>query len=190
MNIEIVLLLISAYALGSFPTGKLLGSLKGIDIQKRGSGNIGFANAVRVLGWPAGLVVLFVDVLKGFIPVFIAKYYLDATLFQQMAIGIAPIIGHAYPVWLGFKGGKSIATGLGVLTALNIYIALLGVVIYLLMFALSKQSAVGSLAAAWALPIIALAVEPLFCTYFVVLALFATYTHRKNIKQLAYERLR
>lgn len=186
---QIISLIIIGYILGSIPTGKILGYVKGIDIQKKGSGNIGFANAVRVLGWPAGIIVLIVDVLKGFIPVYLAKYFLDATLLQQMIIGLAPIIGHAYPVWLRFRGGKSIATGFGVLIALNVYIALFGFLMYLLVFAISKKSAMGSLAAAWALPIIALALQPILCLYFVILAFFATYTHRVNIRQFMHEHI-
>ena len=187
MNIEIVLLFVFAYFLGSFPTGKLIGRARGIDIQKNGSGNIGFANAVRVLGWQAGIIVLVVDILKGFMPVYIAHYSFGATIQQQMIIGIAPIIGHAYPIWLRFKGGKSIATGLGVLIALNPLIATLGITVYLMVFMISRKSAAGSLTAAWSLPLIAFIVQPMLCLYFIILALFATYTHRANIRQFIYE---
>ncbi len=186
---QIIYLILFGYLLGAIPTGKIIGKIKGIDIQKKGSGNIGFANAVRVLGWKAGSIVLIGDIAKGFIPVFIARYYFDATLYQQMIIGIAPIIGHAYPVWLRFKGGKSIATGLGVLLALNVQVALAGVLLYLLVFSVSKKSAIGSLAAAWMLPIIAIYIQPNYFAYLCLLAIFATYTHRVNIKQLIHERL-
>lgn len=174
-------LAVLAYLCGSVPTGKLLGWRKNIDIQKHGSGNIGFANAVRVLGWRDGIIVLIVDVLKGFAPVFAAKWlgFEDAAL---LAIGLLPIIGHAYPVWLRFRGGKSIATGLGVLLVIAPLLAACATAVYLVTLAIWRKSAAGSLVGVWSLPVWAAVFDPRLVWYVLLLALFATYTHRQNIR--------
>ena len=184
------ILVILAYLSGSIPFGKIFGKLKNIDIQKEGSGNIGFANAVRVLGWRLGALVLICDVLKGFLPVYVASEYFNASLQMQMIIGLVAIIGHAFPVWLRFKGGKSIATGLGVMLVIDPILALMAVSIYVIVFSVSKKSAVGSLVGAWLLPLLAFALAPELTLYTLLLALFATYTHRNNINQLVRERYR
>lgn len=177
-------LAVLAYLCGSVPTGKLLGLRKSIDIQKHGSGNIGFANVVRVLGWRSGVVVLVVDVLKGFAPVFVASR-LGVEGAALLVIGLMPIIGHAFPVWLGFRGGKSIAAGFGVLLALAPLLALSGAAVYCLVFAVWRKSALGSLVGTWSLLVWAAALEPQLTFYVLLLALFATYTHRQNIRELA-----
>lgn len=184
MNMQIIMVMVS-YLFGSFPTGKILGlKIKHIDIQKRGSGNIGFANAVRVLGWKIGIAVLVVDILKGFIPLYFAKQYLDASQTSLMIFGLAAILGHAYPIWLKFKGGKSISTGLGVIFVLNIKLAILGILVYLTFFMIFKKSAIGSVGAAWSLIIFSIFIDKSLTTYCIILALLATYTHRENIKGL------
>lgn len=180
---QTVLLFICAYLLGSIPTGKLLGFIKKIDIQKHGSGGIGFANAVRVLGWRMGVIVLVVDVLKGFVPLFVAKQYYQVDPTLLLLIGLMPILGHAFPVWLRFVGGKSIATGLGVLLVIEPRLALLGVLLYCVAFALFRRSDVGSLAGVWSLPIGALVIRPEITAYVLLLAFFASYTHRQNIRK-------
>src|SRR4051812_28575572 len=108
--VQILALALLGYLLGSIPFGKLLGLMRSIDIQKRGSGNIGFANAVRVLGWKMAVLVLAGDVLKGCAAVLIANQYLSQT--GVLVVGVAALLGHVFPVWLHFKGGKGIATGL------------------------------------------------------------------------------
>lgn len=180
---QTIILVVFAYLCGSIPFGKIFGLLKGIDIQKRGSGNIGFANAVRVLGWPLGVAVLVGDVLKGFIPVYIANNILGISGNQILLIGLAPIIGHAFPIWLKFRGGKSIATGLGVTAVISPVLAVCGILTYLIAFSVIKKSAPSSLIGTWLLPIYAVFTNPQLVNYFVILALFATYTHRSNIKQ-------
>lgn len=179
-------LAVLAYLSGSVPTGKLLGLRKNIDIQKHGSGNIGFANAVRVLGWRSGVVVLVVDVFKGFAPVFLA-HLLGVEGAALLFVGLMPIIGHAFPAWLGFRGGKSIAAGFGVLLALSPLLALCGVAVYCAVFLMWRKSALGSLIGTWSLLVWAGALEPELTFYVLLLALFATYTHRQNIRELAKE---
>ncbi len=175
-----IIITLVGYVAGSIPTGKLIGHLHGKDIQQHGSGNIGFANAVRVLGWPSGLVVLAVDIAKGFVPVYIAKQ-LASTDTVVLATGLAAILGHAFPVWLRFKGGKSIATGLGVTLVLQPIVALLGFAVYCVVFSLTRVSGKSSVIGAWSLPLTGMALGYPYSAYLLILALFATYTHRSNI---------
>lgn len=176
-----VLLVLTAYLLGSIPTGKIVGLLQHKDIQKLGSGNIGFANAVRVLGWPSGLVVLAIDITKAALPLYLAKLQFDASDNVQLVMGLAAIVGHAFPLWLKFRGGKSIATGFGVVMVLQPQIALLGLGVYCLAFGLTRVSGKGSLMGAWSLPVFGAVLRYEYALYLLVLALFASYTHRSNI---------
>lgn len=178
----VVLYILLGYLLGSIPTGKLIGRIRGIDLQSRGSGNIGFANAVRVLGWKLGVIVLVGDVSKGFLAVWIASQQL--TLSQLSLVAAATIIGNVYPLWLGFRGGKGVATGFGTMLALSLPVALVGALCYAAGFAVTKRSAVGSLLAATTLPVIALLFQPQIALFCAILTGFAYYTHRTNIRQM------
>jgi glycerol-3-phosphate acyltransferase PlsY len=168
------------YLLGSIPFGKLIGRYHGVDIQKRGSGNIGFANTLRVLGWRPALAVLIGDSLKGFIAVALAGYYLPEQ--QVLAVGILAIIGHIYPVWLHFKGGKGVATGLGVALALNPMLGTVGLAMYVAAFSVFKKSAYSSMTAAWIMPIASILIAPELFWLFSGLALLATWTHRSYLR--------
>lgn len=181
-----VVLTVFAYLCGSVPFGKLLGRLRGIDIQKRGSGNIGFANAVRVLGWKLGLLVLAGDVGKGFLPAAIAVQQLGFR--QQLIVGLAAVAGHIFPVWLKFRGGKGIATGLGVTLAFSPVLGGLGLAVYCLAFAGLRQSGPSSVLGAWSVPLFCLALDPRYAAFYCLLALVATWTHRRNIRQFIEDR--
>lgn len=184
-----LLLIVVAYLSGSIPFGKLVGKFYGIDIQKHGSGNIGFANVVRVLGWKASPVVLIGDISKGFIPVIIAQYYLST--YQLLAVALAAVTGHIFPVWLKFKGGKGIATGLGVTLVISPLLGGLGLLIYLLGFARFRKSAPSSLTAIWCLPLLCLAfLSSKYALFYLGLALLATWAHRNNIQQIIKEAVR
>ncbi len=182
MNQAFLLLISCAYISGSIPFAKIVGRFYGIDIQKHGSGNIGFANTVRVLGWKAGLVVLPADVLKGFIPVIIAQHYL--TLGLAMFVALAAISGHIFPVWLRFRGGKGIATGLGVVLALSPLIGLLGAAAYTGCFLLFKKSAPSSVVAACSLPAYCVLFDHRFLAFYASLSIVAILTHRNTIADL------
>jgi acyl phosphate:glycerol-3-phosphate acyltransferase len=174
------LIVFAAYLSGSIAYGKIIGLLKNIDIQKKGSGNIGFANAVRVLGWPSGLTVLVLDIAKGLAPVIIA-INLDLGVGVQMTVGMAAILGHAYPIWLNFRGGKSIATGIGVVIALDWRIALISIVAYIVAFSIWRKSHYGSLIGSWVLPFSSIMINKKLTAFCVCLALFASYTHRNYL---------
>jgi glycerol-3-phosphate acyltransferase PlsY len=182
MSMIFMALLLFSYVCGSIPFAKIVGFRYGIDIQKQGSGNIGFANVVRVLGWRAGLMVLPGDILKGFIPVILAQQYLG--LDQVLAVGLAAIAGHVFPIWLRFRGGKGIATGLGVTLAISPVVGGLGLLVYLLGFVAFRKSAPSSIVAAWSLPLLCLAFYPKYALFYLGLALVTVWTHRNNIQQL------
>ena len=124
-----IILTILSYLLGSIPAGFLVGSSAGVDVRSAGSGNIGATNVARTLGWKKGLVTLFADVAKGFLPV-MAAHLLELGEVAAAAAGLAAFAGHLYPVFLRFKGGKGVATAAGVYLAampLGILVVLGGV---------------------------------------------------------------
>ena len=145
------------FLLGSIPFGLLIGKLKGIDIREHGSGNIGTTNVFRILGKKPGILCLVLDILKGFVPVILATQFVpENTTGQSIEVltALATILGHNYPPWLGFKGGKGIATTGGALIALMPFAVILLVLIFLIVTKTTKYVSVGSMATGIALPII------------------------------------
>jgi glycerol-3-phosphate acyltransferase PlsY len=182
MTWEFLLIAMLAYLLGSIPSGKLIAGLYGVDIQKKGSGNIGFANVLRVLGWKRAVVVLLVDIAKGFLPVVLAISNLSAAQVEIVAVLV--LAGNVWPVWLNFKGGKGIATGLGVTLALSPVLAGLCALVYLISVAIFKKSAPSSLLAAAAAPFFCLITARQYVYFYILAAVFAAWTHRANIREL------
>lgn len=171
-----------AYLFGSIPFGKLVGKFYGIDIQKHGSGNIGFANVVRVLGWRAGLIVLIGDISKGLLPVIFAKPHLNS--YEILAVALAAVLGHIFPIWLRFRGGKGVATGLGVTLAISPLLGACGLAVYLLGFITFRKSAQSSLTAIWCLPLLSLVILRQYALFYFGLALLGTWAHRHNIQEM------
>ncbi|MBC8131504.1 MAG: glycerol-3-phosphate 1-O-acyltransferase PlsY [Deltaproteobacteria bacterium] len=184
-----VLLCLGAYVLGSFPTGLLVARARGIDIRKVGSGNIGATNVARGLGKGWALMVLVCDALKGFLPVFIARQYpLRFSATVVALAGLAAIVGHMFTVFLRGRGGKGVATSLGVAIGLSPALALLCCAVYGLAYATTRLSSVGSLLGIWAFPAAALiygGVPPEFIALSIATALLVTLRHRDNIRRLA-----
>jgi len=176
------LFIVFSYLLGSIPFGKLIGKKYGVDIQKIGSGNIGFTNSLRTLGLKPAILVLTGDVLKGFIPTFLALQLLS--LDQTQIIGLVAILAHIFPVWLKFKGGKGVATGLGTLLAINPLITLIAAIIFLAIFLPSRIVSVSSIISSWALPLISYFLSPNLTMFSLVLSLLITWTHKENISRL------
>lgn len=183
-SLTVFILVLGSYLVGSVPFGKIVGSVYGVDIQQHGSGNIGFANVRRVLGWPPAVVVLLGDVLKGFAPPFAAQAY-GVSVHEVMAVGAAAMAGSVYPVWLRFKGGKGIGAGLGITLAASLSLGCLAAAIYLLSVVLLRSSGRASLVSAWAVPLLALALVPDYALFFAALAALATWTHRDKLKPAA-----
>ena len=141
------------YLLGSFPTGFLIGKyLKNIDLRKMGSGSTGATNVLRNVGkWPA-LFVFIIDVLKGFIAVKISYVFISESIYEVIAGSLA-VSGHIWPIWLKGKGGKAVATGLGIFIALSWQVGLASFGIFLLVLSFSKFVSLSSITASFLLPI-------------------------------------
>jgi glycerol-3-phosphate acyltransferase PlsY len=141
---------IVAYLIAAVPVGVVLGRLRGVDIRAVGSGNIGATNAARALGARLGLVVLVLDVAKAALPVVLARqpFALGPADHPGIAaVAMAAVLGHIFPVYLGFRGGKGVACALGVFMAIDPPVALAGLVMYVQTLALTRTSAIGSLTA-------------------------------------------
>lgn len=147
LSVGSIVIFVISYFLGSIPFGLLTGKLfQNVDIRKFGSNNIGVTNVVRVMGKKWGAFVLILDALKGILPVLIARFYfgLYGDLIPVMA-GVIAVLGHIFPVWLKFKGGKGVATTIGVLFALDWRLALVLLIVWGIVFKLSRISALAGL---------------------------------------------
>ena len=185
MNIPILLI---SYLLGSIPTGFLVGKfLKNIDLRFIGSGSTGATNVLRNVGkWPA-LFVFIIDVLKGFVAVKIAQHYSNIELIVVLA-GISAITGHIWPIWLSGKGGKAVATGLGMFLALSWQVGLASLGIFLTNLARSKYVSLSSISAAILLPIFMflklLEFDHPFFLISLIVSILVIWKHRTNIRRL------
>ena len=187
-----------AYLIGSFPSGYVAGRMRGLDIRTVGSGNVGATNVTRVLGKQFGYPVFAVDFLKGLVPVLLARVIaqrcqLDSIQSDLCAAvaGIFSVIGHSYPVWLGFKGGKGVATSLGVIFGISWIAASVMCVVWFAVFKITRYVSVASIAAAIALPaamITLLFLHELQSTVLVYFSLFlagiVVIRHRSNMSRL------
>lgn len=177
-----------AYLVGSFPTSYLIGRFKGIDLREHGSGNLGATNVYRVLGPWAALPALIIDIAKGFVPVALfTDWDGSADLRLAIAYGLAAIVGHVWSVFVGFRGGKGVATGAGVLLALAPLTTVVGLLVWIGVVSLTRYVSVGSIAAATLVPAFAAMLGAprstvLFC---LAIAVFVWWTHRENLRRLA-----
>ena len=187
MTLVFFILLIS-YLLGSFPSGFLYAkNLKGIDLRYVGSGSTGATNVLRNIGkWPA-LIVFILDVLKGFIAVKIAYFFLSDNIFQVLA-GLFAITGHIWPIWLKGRGGKAVATGLGMFIALSWKVGLASFGTFLIVISLTKVVSLASITAAILLPIYMLISFGTFNHPFPIVSLIVSIIvigkHRSNINRI------
>jgi len=176
-----------AYLFGSVSFGILLARRKGVDLRAVGSGNIGATNVRRALGARAGWLVLLLDGLKGALPVAAARWWLALPTGWVAAVGVAAVLGHLLPVWHGFRGGKGVATGVGVLVAGVPLAGCAAAATYFVLRKATHRSSVGSLAAASVGTIVTAALErrsPLTAMAAIIAALIAV-RHVDNIRRLA-----
>jgi glycerol-3-phosphate acyltransferase PlsY len=174
------------YLAGSIPFGVLITRWsKGTDVRSAGSGNIGATNVSRVAGKKWGLLVLFLDAAKGALPVLVSVAAIDEAWLHAI-VGLAAFLGHVFPVWLRFRGGKGVATALGVLSVLVPWAALGGALVYALLFAVFRISSIGSLGGGLAALGVALASSRSREYAILAAALFALmlFTHRGNIRRI------
>ena len=184
----IAAILIGSYLLGSIPFGVIIvKAWKGIDIRQYGSRNIGATNAMRVVGsWQAFAVVLAVDALKGLIPVYVGRQVSSSNDWLAVACGLAAIVGHSTSVFLRFRGGKAVATSLGVIIGLTPPVAAIGFGLWLILVALTKYVSVGSIVTTLTiLPLMFAFDYPLPVKIFgVVASIFVLLKHKSNISRL------
>jgi acyl phosphate:glycerol-3-phosphate acyltransferase len=177
----------AGYLLGSIPFGVLVArAVRGVDVRASGSGNIGATNVARVAGVGPGLLVLALDAAKGALAVLLAQALLPEAPLVQALCGLAAVLGHVFPFSLGFRGGKGVATALGVLAVLVPAAAVAGVLAYALVFALFRISSLGSLVAGLA-AVAAAAAWPgtrLSVGFTAVLYALILVTHRGNMRRL------
>jgi glycerol-3-phosphate acyltransferase PlsY len=181
---EFVLVLFG-YLLGSIPTGYTLGFLAGVDVRKAGSGNVGATNVARVAGKRQGLLTLVADAAKGFIPVFVSvQFGLSATAIAF--VGVAAFLGHLFPVFLKFQGGKGVATALGVFLGLAPLATLILILIFTVVILSSRLVSLSSMTAAVLAPVALwfLAYPPILVAMSVFLAFMIILRHRGNIQRL------
>ncbi len=188
------LVLIIAYLLGSIPFGYLVVKAgEGDDIRDQGSGNIGAANVARNAGLGAGVLTLVLDAAKGYAAVLIAERWATGSNSTRwmMASAIAAVVGHMYPVWLGFKGGKGVATSLGVFIPICREAVLVAIILWILVVAFWRYSSLGSVVAAAALPVLVHLfyaprhAPPGYVTQGTILiSLLVLWKHRANIERL------
>ena len=193
----IVGLCLLSYLLGSIPTAIWYGeTYHGIDIREHGSGNAGATNTFRVLGRKAGSIVLFVDALKGFLATSLASglFYFrledwETCVTLKILFGFLAVIGHLLPIFCDFKGGKGVATTLGMVLALHPQAALVSILVFLVVFAVSKYVSLGSMIASLAFPVmLSLGVFgqelPILIYFGSFVAFLVVFTHRQNIVRI------
>jgi len=181
-------LIIIFYLIGSLPFALILTKLSGFgDIRNIGSGNVGATNVLRTGNKYLAFIVLSLDIIKGFIPLIILQvYFEDLSLLNKIILGHFAIIGHIFPIWLKFKGGKGVATYIGFLFSINPYIGLLFLILWMAVALSTKYSSLGSLTAILVAPIYFTFINFNFYIgiFFIYLSLIIYLKHSENIKRL------
>ena len=185
MLIEIFLIFVLAYLCGSIPFGVLLAKTQNMDIREHGSGNIGATNVARTMGKLAGLITLAGDILKGLLVVYIASQWFENTMVIALA-GLAVFLGHLYSIFLKFKGGKGVATGLGILSFAMPLSTLCSAGVFAISLKFFGYVSLSSILAAISLPLLGVFFKmPLSYIYLsTIVALFILQKHRDNIVRL------
>lgn len=180
-----ILLVFGAYLVGAIPSGYVLGKLAGVDVRAAGSGNVGATNVARVVGKRQGLLTLVIDVAKGVLPVVVGRR-LNLPELAIVCAGVAAFMGHLYPIYLRFKGGKGVATALGVFLALAPLATLVLIVIFAVVMGSSRIVSLSSIAAAAAAPLALwlLGYAAILTGMAMFVALMIVWRHRGNIQRL------
>ena len=194
--VECIIVAIIAYLIGSINFSVILSKkMAGFDVREKGSGNAGTTNMLRAVGKKAAAITLICDILKGIIAILIAMFIgkivknSNTALLVQIA-GVAVILGHTFPIFFRFKGGKGVATSLGVLIMSNWQIGLICLVFALVLMILTQMVSVGSIAAAILYPVLTLfipqnyIVSGNYVIYSIILAVLIVFNHRENVKRL------
>ncbi|MGD9613706.1 MAG: glycerol-3-phosphate 1-O-acyltransferase PlsY [Kiritimatiellia bacterium] len=185
----LALLVFAAYLMGAIPNGLLIARMKGVDLQKVGSGNIGATNVFRCVGKGWGVLAFGLDAVKGFVPAFFFPRLLEtAPPWLGLACGVAAVAGHNWPVWLKFKGGKGVSTSAGMLLGIAPAAVGIGFAVFALTVALTRFVSLGSILAAGAVPAAYLWMNgtenELLAGALVAMGLLVVVKHRANVKRL------
>ena len=196
ITVKIITAIILAYLVGSIPTSVWIGRwFYNVDVRTKGSGNAGATNTIRVLGYKAGIPVLILDILKGWFAVHLGVFFeFSAVSFPDpvdldIMLAVAAVVGHVFPIYVGFKGGKGIATLLGVGIALFPWASLIAVLVFIVVLIISGYVSLGSISATLAFPFIEILIlghnEYIsLMVLSIAVAVFVPITHKKNIKRL------
>ena len=198
LTTENILFLLLAYLIGAFPSAVWLGrTFHNTDVREYGSGNAGATNTFRTLGPKAGIPVLLMDILKGWIAVNLVYFVMDNQLMSdekffelKLAFGIAAVIGHLFPIYTGFRGGKGIATMLGFMIGIYWQAALLSALVFILTLLISKYVSLSSIIASLAFPFIVIVILGMNNTnssliiFSIFVPILSLITHQKNIERL------
>ena len=190
------ILIFVSYIIGSFPTAVWVGKIfHNIDIREHGSHNAGATNTFRVLGNKWGWIVLFVDIGKGYLaaslPFFLSSLYYgfkDEVLILQLIASLCAVVGHVFPVFANFRGGKGVATTLGIILAINLDTALISLAIFLIVFLMTKYVSLGAIIASILFPFISFFAmhedARIMIIFSILVSLIVLFSHRKNINRL------
>jgi glycerol-3-phosphate acyltransferase PlsY len=193
---EIILFVLLAYLTGAFPSAVWVGkTFYNTDVREYGSGNAGATNTFRVLGKGAGIPVFLMDVLKGWLSVSYVNFISNADILSpelffenQLTFGIAAVIGHLFPIYTGFRGGKGIATMFGLLIGLQPLAAVFSFVVFVVVFMISKYVSLGSIIASLSFPIFVIlvlgSINPSLNLFAIFVPILSLITHQKNIERL------
>jgi glycerol-3-phosphate acyltransferase PlsY len=196
---EIILFVLLSYLTGAFPSAVWVGkTFYNIDVREYGSGNAGATNTFRVLGKGAGIPVLFMDVFKGWLAVNYVSFLSNSLVLEQgspeiyfetqLAFGISAVIGHLFPIYTGFRGGKGIATMLGLLIGLHPEAALYSFLVFVLIFLMKKYISLASIIASFTFPIFIIlvlgSINPSLNLFAIFVPILSLITHQKNIERL------
>lgn len=190
-----IVITIVAYLLGSIPTSVWISrAFFNIDIRDFGSGNAGSTNTFRVLGVKAGIIVFIVDITKGFLAVnliYFTKYYIPHSgdyINIQLLLGIAAMLGHIFPIYVGFKGGKGVATLFGVICAISFYPTLIMSGVFVVTLVLTRYVSLSSMVSGLSFPFLIIVIfketTPTLVIFSLIMAVLMLFTHQKNIERL------
>ena len=183
LNFELFLIILASYLFGSIPFGLLLTKIfLKKDIREIGSGNIGATNVLRSGNKILGYSTLVLDILKAVLPILYIKFFMNDYLYIS---ALSIFIGHVFPIWLKFKGGKGVATYLGILFCINYLLGVIFICVWVVIFIISKYSSLSSILASLSIPIfhfLYLKNESYY--FFIILFILIFYTHRENVKRL------
>ena len=182
IRMEYLIIALSSYLLGSIPFGFILTKIfLKKDIRDIGSGNIGATNALRTGNKLLGYATLILDITKSIIPVLYVKFNYPDYIFIA---SLCAFLGHVFPLWIRFKGGKGVATYVGILFSINIILGLIFIVSWIITFLVSKYSSLSSLVASLVVPIYLIFFENYNSLFFIIMFVLIFYTHKENVKRL------